>query len=253
MTELTNSFRQLVASLDDTKYRRREKLFKAEGTKCVRDTLGHFNLRALLATSEWIENNPGLTSPDTIICNPRDIKRMSSLVTAPGVIAVYEIPDYSGSLPETDDRLILALDSIRDPGNLGTIIRIADWFGINTILASPDTVDCFSPKVVQATMGSISRVKLIYTDLVDNLQRAEKVYGTFLKGEPLGKIVREIDTSIGIIVIGNESRGISPEIEALVTQRITIPSFPPGAQTGESLNAAVATAIVVAAFRQKLT
>lgn len=250
MKELTNNFRQLVASLDEVKYRRRERLFKAEGTKCVRDTIQYFKLRALLATSEWLQSNPDMVSEDVIICSSRDIKRMSSMVTAPGVIAVYEIPEYTFDRSLIDDSLILALDSIRDPGNLGTIIRIADWFGINTILASTDTTDCYSPKVVQATMGSISRVKVFYTDLKEVLADVNNIFGTFLNGDDLGEVVKDIDPSSGIIVVGNESRGISAQIESLVTRKITIPSFPAGVETGESLNAAVATAIVVATFRQ---
>lgn len=143
---------------------------------------------------------------------------------------------------------MLALDTIQDPGNLGTIIRVADWFGITDIICSRETADCFSPKVIQATMGSISRVNVHYCDLVETIARlgADYVYGTFLDGDSISETYLG---RTGIIVIGNEGNGISKPVEDVVTHRLLIPSYPPERPTGESLNAAIATAITLAKFR----
>ena len=152
------------------------------------------------------------------------------------------------------DELVLALDGIRDPGNLGTILRIADWFGIRQILASEDTVELYNPKVVQATMGAIFRVRVHYCDLKSEVERCAterqtmKVYGTFLEGD---NIYETPLTKGGIIVMGSEANGISPEVAAIVTRKLHIPPFPPDAHTSESLNVAVATAITCAEFRRR--
>ncbi len=173
---------------------------------------------------------------------------LTSLSTPSDVIAVYEIPERKIELPSLADKLILALDTIQDPGNLGTIIRVADWFGIREIICSNETADCFAPKVIQSTMGSISRVKLYYGNLPEMINKigAKSVYGTFLDGEDIRKATLQ---QKGIIVIGNEGKGISAEVEATVTERLLIPSYPEGQETGESLNAAIATAITLAKFR----
>ena len=158
----------------------------------------------------------------------------------------------AGKLPQpASNELALALDGVQDPGNLGTIIRIADWFGITKIYCSRETADAYNPKVVQATMGSIARVRLVYTDLVPMLRSAEgevPVYGTLLDGEDL---YDKPLTQGGIIVMGNEGNGISPEVRPLVTERLLIPSFPPNRPTAESLNVAIATAVVCAEFRRR--
>ncbi len=246
---LTNATVALVASLDTRKGRRKTGLFKAEGTKCVLDTYSYFEAEALYATSDWIEAHPDMAAAATE-ARRGELGRMSSLVTAPDVIAVYRIPP-EGPLPLPKGRLLLALDTIQDPGNLGTIIRVADWFGVTDIICSHETASCYSPKVIQATMGSISRVRLHYCDLPDTIMRlrgegAAGVFGTFLDGEP---ITQTALPSEGIIVIGNEGNGISPEVEATVTHCFLIPSWPEGRVTGESLNAAIATAITLAKFR----
>lgn len=154
MTELTNRLRKLVASLDDARVRREEGLFTAEGTKCVLDTLRHFDLQWLFATQAWIDRHHGeVKGYEPIVVKRVDMERMSHLSTPPEVIAVYVMPahDISGFTPA--GKLVIALDRVQDPGNLGTIMRIADWFGIRDIVCSPDTVDQYNPKVVQATMG----------------------------------------------------------------------------------------------------
>lgn len=252
MTELTNSISRMVKSLDERKGRRKEGAFKAEGTKCVTDTLGHFRLRNLFATDEWLDLHGALThgleQGAVVPVSRRDIAKMSSLVTPSDVIAVYDVPAYELDIPSAREGLLLALDTIQDPGNLGTIIRVADWFGVHDILCSNETADCFAPKVIQSTMGSISRVRLHYGNLREMIEAIDvpAVYGTFLDGSD----IREATLGDkGIIVIGNEGKGISKDIETVVTERLLIPSYPPGQETGESLNAAIATAITLAKFR----
>ena len=165
-------------------------------------------------------------------------------------IAVYEIPNYTLNLASLDGRLSLALDGIQDPGNLGTIMRTADWFGISDILCSHSTADVWNPKVVQATMGAISRVKMHYCDLPE-IMRAIRIpiYGTFLDGD---NIYGANLTAEGIIVMGNEGNGISDEVSKYIGHRLTIPSFSHGNETSESLNVAIATAITVSEFRRHL-
>lgn len=178
------------------------------------------------------------------------MERMTALSTAPAVVAVYDIPSPCTKLAGIADKnLVLALDTIQDPGNLGTIMRVADWMGVETIICSRETVDVYSPKVVQATMGAISRVSVIYGNLPEMITEVNSpaIYGTFLNGENINTTQLE---NRGIIVIGNEGRGISDTVAALVNRRITIPSYPAGRVTSESLNAAVATAITLAAFRR---
>lgn len=248
---LTANTLKKVAALDDRKWRRREGAFKAEGSKCVLDTLPHFTLRALYATSAWIESHEDVAFRygDKLATASRgDLRAMSSLVTPPEVLAVYDIPVRELPADAARTNLVLALDTIQDPGNLGTIIRVADWFGITDIIASRETADCFSPKVIQSTMGAISRVRVHYCDLCDTIPAmgAGAVYGTFLDGDPIGAATL---SPTGVIVIGNEGNGISPRVASLVTSRLLIPSFPPDRETSESLNAAVATAITLAKFR----
>lgn len=246
---VTNAVISAVSSLDTRKGRRKTGLFKAEGTKCVLDTIGHFELDTLYATSVWLGEHPAHEG-HAVLVSRGELGRMSSLVTAPDVIAVYRIPPER-PLPDPRGRLLLALDTIQDPGNLGTIIRVADWFGVRDIIASHETASCYSPKVIQATMGSISRVAVHYCDLPAALASmreagAAAIYGTFLDGESISRA--EIKPE-GIIVTGNEGNGISAAVEREVTHRLLIPSYPPGSPTGESLNAAVATAITLAKFR----
>ena len=250
MEELTNRLRKLVASLDDPKVRDAEGLFVAEGTKCVLDTLPHFECRWLFATALWAETHSGdLQGVSPVIVKRADMERMSHLSTAPQVMAVYRRPVYDTAPEEMKGRLTIALDRVQDPGNLGTIMRVADWFGIDTIVCSRDTVDLFNPKVVQATMGAVSRVKVVYVDLPDFLGKCGvPVYGTFLDGT---NIYKSELTQEGIIVMGNEGQGISGAVEQCVDRRLLIPSYPDGRATSESLNVGTATAVTVAEFRRR--
>ena len=250
--ELTNKLRKLVASLDDVKERREEGLFVAEGTKCVLDTLRHFKCRYLFATKDWqLRNVSEIKGFEAIDATRADMERMSHLSTAPQVLAVYEIPEYEISKREYEENITLLLDKIQDPGNLGTIIRVADWFGIRQIVCSPDTVDVFNPKVVQSTMGAISRVKVLYADLAGLLEseRGVPCYGTFLDGD---NIYEAELTNFGFIVMGNEGQGISPQVGKFVDRKIVIPSYPAGVPTSESLNVGMATAITVSEFRRRM-
>lgn len=253
--ELSASLRKTVRDLVSARHRRESGLFVAEGTKCVLETLAAFKCRYLFATAAWIEQHQaGLPSgiTDIITVKQTDIERMSQLKTPQPVIAVYEIPEPD--MPDiTGGDLILALDCVQDPGNLGTIIRVADWFGITDILASADTVDCFNPKVVQATMGAIGRVRVSYVDLPAALTEAGKhgvhIYGTFLDGE---NIYATPLSPGGIIVMGNEGNGISQAVAATVDRRLLIPPYPGDRETVESLNVSMATAVTVAEFRRRV-
>lgn len=249
MQQLTNSIKKSVARLDTVKFRRQDGVFKAEGTKCVLDTLGAFNVRLLAATEEWLASHNVAVPEDKIaVATRRDLEAMSHLSTAPDVICVYEIPQREFDYGRLGKELMLCLDGVQDPGNLGTIIRSADWFGIRRIVCSKDTVDVWSPKVVMATMGALSRVEVYYCELSEVLEHAPVVYGTFLEGENL--YTSELDNN-GLIVLGNEGRGISEDVSGWVSRKLTIPSFPAGEATSESLNVAMATSIVVAEFRRR--
>lgn len=243
--ELTNNTRKMLASLATSKGRREHGLFMAQGTKCVLDTIGHFRLECLLSTAAWAQSHPEF---DCLTAKPADIERITTLSDAPQVIAVYHLPE-SGLIPVIEPgKLYLALDCLQDPGNLGTIMRVADWMGVDTVFASPDSVDVWSPKVVQATMGAISRVRVAYTDLPSLLSTAGvPVFGTFLDGENIydARLPRG-----GVIVMGNEGRGISQAVAACCSHRLLIPSYPAGRVTSESLNVAVATAITLSEFRR---
>lgn len=250
--ELTNSLRKLIASLESPKHRRETGLFMVKGHKCVADTLNYFELAYLAATFDWLKHNRNLLPDgfDPMQVTSRDLERMSGLSSAPDVVAVYYLPQRTLDVENINNKLIIALDNIQDPGNLGTIIRTADWFGIDTILCSQSTVDCFSPKVVQATMGAISRVRVYYCDLVETLGVLKEhmpVYGTFLDGN---NIYNETLSPNGVIVMGNEGRGVTGEVATQISHKLLIPPYPVGIATSESLNVAVATAITVAEFRR---
>ena len=187
---------------------------------------------------------------DAEMVNEKEMERISQLKTANSVLAVVEMPKSKIASVKPDSSLVLALDRVQNPGNLGTIIRLADWFGISDIVCSEDSADCFNPKVVQATMGAILRVRVHYTNLAKWLgeQRGAKVYGTFLEGENIYSA--QLDKS-GIIVMGNEGQGISTEVAATVSHKLLIPPYPADRSGSESLNVAVATAVICSEFRRR--
>lgn len=250
MPVITNNIRKFTASLGNIKHRRKYACFKAEGSKCVIDTLGHFDLKYLFATDEWIMNHVKVVQGLNVIpVSKADIIQMSSLSAPTSVIAVYSIPEYTFDVRVLHEDLVIALDGIQDPGNLGTIIRTADWFGIRNIICSRDTVDVYNPKVIQSTMGAISRVKVHYCNLCEVLSGVKDVsiYGTFLDGR---NIYTESLNTKGVIIMGNEGNGISSAVAGLVTDRLFIPSYSVDGETSESLNVGVATAITVSLFRK---
>lgn len=241
---ISNNEIKRIKSLQQKKFRDEQKLFVVEGEKMVAEAL------ASKMTVEAVYRIEDI--------GREAMERISSLSSPSPVLAVVRQPEdlISDELPENG--LFLCLDSIRDPGNLGTIIRSAEWFGIKAIYAAMDTVDVFNPKVVQATMGALFRVRFHYVDLPGFCRRAREagahVYGTFLDGENMyEKALSNGEDSPSFIVTGNESRGISPEVGAQVTDRLYIPPYPAGEPGSESLNAAVATALTLAEFRRRIT
>lgn len=254
MIQLTKALRREIADLSRPKGRRTSQAFMAEGTKCVLDTIEAFTLRYLIATPDWLARYslPQNVDPEKVIEAGRGvIGEMSTMTLAPDVIAVYDLPQEKEFRPEDLTGLVVALDRVQDPGNLGTIMRVADWMGVDTILASTDTVDCFNPKAVQATMGAISRVNVIYGDLAAMLRELSgrmAVCGTFLGGENI--YTADLPTE-AVVVMGNEGSGISAEVARTVSRRLLIPSWPPERPTSESLNVASATSIVLSQFRSR--
>jgi TrmH family RNA methyltransferase len=262
-----------IRQLEQKKYRRREGCFVAEGTKVVGDLLQRYRPEAVFATADW--QAPAGIIPQLVTDD--ELRRISFLQHPQQVLALFPLPDFNGPCSMFNgplgqrtlatngtqecsmfngqcsmvNGLTLALDGVQDPGNLGTIIRIADWFGISTIICSEDTVDAWNPKVVQATMGSIARVNIIYINLpefLDSLPADFPVYGTFLDGD---NIYTQELTREGLIIMGNEGNGISDAVRAKVNRRLLIPDFHQG-ETADSLNVAIATAITCSEFRRRL-
>jgi TrmH family RNA methyltransferase len=228
-----------IRQLELKKFRKREGIFVAEGPKVVGDLLrADFQPCQLFATADWNDSDY-----EIVEVTDDELRKISFLQHPQQVLGVFRIKNTVDIEPSP---LRLALDGVQDPGNLGTIIRIADWFGFTTIYCSEDTVDAWNPKVVQATMGSIARVNIIYTDLKELIQTAEMpVYGTLLDGD---NIYEQPLSSKGIVVMGNEGNGISEPIRQLITQRLLIPQFHEGP---ESLNVAIATAITCSEFKRR--
>lgn len=244
---MTKAEIQLVRSLADKRARTQTGFFVAEGEKLIGELRGsHLRVRKIFALDGVF------VGPDVETVAPREMERLTLLKTAGNSVAVVEMPDYELDLRGLRGNLTLALDDIQNPGNLGTIIRLADWFGIQDIVCSESTADCFNPKVVQATMGAIVRVRVHYTDLAAFLAGASalplSVYGTFLEGE---NIYRSKLSATGIVVMGNEGRGVTDAVARAVTHRLFIPPYPAGRLGSESLNVAMATGIICSEFRRR--
>lgn len=241
---------RFIRSLNHKKERRDTGCFLAEGNKLVEDTLPYFICPLLIATPEWMSAHPEAKAEEKICVSQAEIDRISLLKNPQEVLAIYRIPAFDFPENTPAKQLVLALDTIQDPGNLGTIVRLADWYGIEHILCSPETADLYNPKTVQATMGALSRVKVHYLNLPEYFSTVKNipVYGTFINGN---NIYESELTRNGILIMGNEGNGISPETEKFVTRKLRIPNYPQGRQTSESLNVAVATAIVCAEFRRR--
>ena len=250
---LSKNKQKLIRQLALKKHRDALGLFLAEGPKVVGDLWEHFPCRLLCATSEWLESHPGCRADEVVEVSEAELTQASLLKTPRDVLAVF----FRRSETEADLRtipsrqLVLALDGVQDPGNVGTILRVADWFGIEHVFCSPDTADAFSPKTVQATMGALSRVHVHYLELpgfLAALPAEVPVYGTFLDGDDMYSCPV---SPHGVIVMGSEGNGISQQVERYVSSRLFIPSWPSGRSTSESLNVAIATAVVCAEFRRR--
>ena len=240
-----------IRSLSSKRNREEAGLFVAEGPKVVADLIAAgWAFSALYASQGGFERLPKSVQPKATVIADDVLERISFLQHPQGVVGLFRLPATKVVRPSADE-LCLALDGVQDPGNVGTIIRIADWFGINRIYCSPDTADAYAPKVVQASMGSIARVQMVYTDLpalIGSLSAEIPVYGTLLDGE---NMYEKALTPHGIIVMGNEGNGISETLRGMIGERLLIPNFRPAGQGAESLNVAVATAIVCSEFRRK--
>lgn len=243
----------LISSLAKGKFRRQHGLFVAEGHKCVEDTISVFRPAYIVALRDRLTAPMLQNLSETIIyeATPQQMSKLSSLSTAPDIVAVYEIPNSEIESTPKRGELYLALDGVQDPGNLGTIVRTAHWFGVKIIYCSLDTVDIYNPKTVMATMGSLGHVAVTYCDLAELINSMDKnipVYGTLLEGK---NIYQEALTPGGLIVMGNEGKGISERVKALIKAPLTIPSFN-DSDHPESLNVGVATAVTLSQFRSRI-
>jgi len=239
-----------IRQLEQKKARKQEGVFVAEGPKVVGDLLETGPARIIVATKNWLDNNEKTLFTEYIEVDEDELRKVSFLQHPQQVLAVFDQICNKNSMPSPSEELIIALDGVQDPGNMGTIIRIADWFGIKHIVCSEDTADVYNPKVIQATMGSIARVSISYTNLqeyIDAQADETPVYGTLLDGN---NIYKEKLSRNGIIVMGNEGKGISNAIRAKINRRLLIPNYPEGRKTADSLNVAIATAITCSEFRR---
>ena len=232
-----------IKALATKQGREEQGAFIAEGEKLVGEIRNSsLHIRRILQTKPIFAEGE--------LISEKEMERISQLKTANSVLAVVELPKSQLASVKPDKNLVLALDRVQNPGNLGTIIRLADWFGISDIVCSEDTADCFNPKVVQATMGAILRVRVHYTNLAEWLSshKGATIYGTFLEGENIYNAQLE---SSGVIVMGNEGQGISAEVAECVSHKLLIPPYPADRCGSESLNVAVATAVICSEFRRR--
>lgn len=243
---MTKADIQFIRSLADKRVRDEEQLFIAEGGKLVEEIRdSKFRIRRIYTTRADMQGR------DVERIDRKDMERISQLKTATDTLAVVEQPRYR--LDVDPKMLILALDGVQNPGNLGTIIRLADWFGIRNIVCSKECADCYNPKVVQATMGAILRVRVHYVDdlarlLLSARDKGMPIYGTLLTGNNI--YTTEVENR-GIVVMGNEGRGVSEECQAALTHHLLIPPYPANQPTSESLNVAMATGIILSEFRRR--
>ncbi|MCD6543407.1 MAG: RNA methyltransferase [Flavobacteriaceae bacterium] len=233
---------KLINSLKRKKFRQQNRLFIAEGVKVVEELVqSDFILQSLYATSAYFNK---FKIDNLQIISDKELKSISEFSNPNQVFGLFEIPEKEKIIT---NGFTLVLDEINDPGNLGTIIRLCDWFGVDQLVCSLNTVDCFNPKVVQASMGSLSRVSIVYSDLIPFLEKEKRdIFGAILKGE---NVYKSVLPNNAILIMGNEANGISDKIQNLITKSITIPQFGTVQKT-ESLNVATATAILLSEFRR---
>lgn len=234
---------KFIKSLQQKKYRTEHKLFVVEGFKVVQELVNaNVKVYGIYVTDDKLLSEVNFSGE---LISEADLKKMSALKTPNNILAVFY--QTKATLNAMNSDWVVALDDVRDPGNLGTIIRMCDWFGIPNLVCSEQTVDCYNPKTIQATMGSIARVNILYTDLSEFIKASTMpVYGAFMDG--ISVYQQDLSNEKGILVLGNEANGVSPKIENLVTKKISIPQF--GKQTAESLNVATATAILLNEIRR---
>lgn len=246
---------KLIQSLNRKKDRDESGLFLVEGNKMVEEALrSEYQIETLVCTAQFADQHPEIRSKakEIIEADKDSIQKASLLQNPQEALAIIMQPENKKPKLNLNEELCLALDFIQDPGNLGTVLRIADWFGIDTVICSENTVDVYNPKVVQASMGAIFRIKTIYTNLESFLLKTAQdripVYGTFMDGN---NIYTEQLTKNGIIILGNEGNGISDQISKLVTHTIAIPTFSTNPNKAESLNVAIAASICCSEFRRR--
>lgn len=234
---ISRSESKYIQTLSHKKQREAEGLFIVEGPKLLSELLNSsFEIHKIFALQSWVNNNK--TPINTVVVSEDELQKISNLQTANEVLAVVQMPEPN-TLLKFENTVTIALDGIQDPGNFGTIIRIADWFGINQIICSNDCVELYNPKVIQSTMGSFMRVNVAYDDLKTCLSKTNiTIFGALLNGEDVTKITKPQE---GILIIGNESKGIREDILPLITNKISIKKI----GEAESLNAAVATGIIL--------
>ena len=251
-TLLSKNTIKFYSQLQQKKYRKFYKLFLAEGEKTIKEFLKeNFEVEIILISDNkyLLEDNYKKFQDKVEKVSEETIKKISSFKSPQEIIAVFKIPEYIINFSEIEKELNIVLDNIKDPGNMGTIIRIADWFGIKNIICSDESVDTFNPKVVQASMGSLARVKVHHSDINHILEKTnKKIYGTYLEGENI--FTSNLENS-GYILMGNESKGIRKDFNKYVTNKLFIPPFSALNETVDSLNISIATGIVCAEFRRR--
>ncbi len=239
-----------ITSLKEKKFRNKHHTFVAEGSKLIFDLIQSMKCQLLVLSENMKDKIVAIDAEEIIITTQSELKKASHFTTPPDAIAVFYQTLHDYTTLDCAKKLNLILDGVQDPGNVGTIIRIADWFGIENIFCSHDTADVYNSKTVQATMGALARMNVHYANIKDIIAQHPDlpIYGTFLNGE---NIYQESLSNRGFIIMGNEGKGIRPEIEHMITNRLYIPSFSTNTTTSESLNVAVATAIVCSEFRRR--
>ncbi len=244
---LSKSRITFITSLKQKKYRLEHKLFVVEGIKTINEFLNSSYVLDHLYTINEFDN---VSNSFQTLVTDKELKKISFLKNTNSALAIFKIKKQRNI---NNTGLLVGLDDVRDPGNLGTIIRLCDWFGVTELICSSNTVDCYNPKVVQATMGSLTRVNVSYFELEDYLLSVDfPVYGTFMEGESIYNLASTSVDGKGIVIFGNEANGISEKIERQITHRVTIPKFGEIQKT-ESLNVAMATSIVLSEFKRKIT
>ncbi|MDL2282895.1 RNA methyltransferase [Odoribacter sp. OttesenSCG-928-G04] len=250
---LSRQLTKLVQNLEKKKFRDKYNLFKIEGNKLVQELLiSDLKIEHIIGYAEWFDAHPKeIQGYNYSIVDEKEMKSISNFNSLPEVIALAYIPEHKPDMKEVENSLSLVLNGIQDPGNLGTIMRVADWFGIRNVFCDNDCASFHNPKCVQASMGAAFRVKVFYTDLIELLNNRPSPdflhYGTFLDGK---NIYQTALNKKGFIIMGNEGNGISGEIEKLIDQKLTIPSFAQNEFSTESLNVGVATGIILSEFKR---